>query len=508
MGVYEERPPRPAFGIYKRAALAAIIIVLSTAGAVSSAVLLEVKDAVDIFNQAAGIGGRIEGADEFLEDVEAGKPQTILLLGSDRRWIDEKEGNPVRSDTIMLLRLDPDRGATAVMNIPRDLKTTVPGLGTTKINEAFSEGGPKGMVETVRRLLGIPIHHVVVVNFGGFKEAVNRLGCVYVDVDRRYFHSNEGLPPSQQYAEIDVKPGYQKLCGQKSLDYVRYRHGDNDFVRSSRQQDFLRQAKEQIGLGSLFDDREELLKIFGRNTQTDIRSNEAVLRLMKLAFESAQHPIQQIPFRAGEERTGMADYVVASQAQIDATVDDFLNVRATERRPPRTTPERDKKKDKKRSSSDPWPGLTSSPQSVEDQAIKMQLKLKFPVFWPKLGLRSARYNFADSNDNPTQPRMYRIVDRGSKKKYRAYRMVVDAGGFGQYYGIQGTTWTAPPILDNPDDEVEMRGRKYNVYYDGRKIRIVGWKRDNAVYWVSNTLSESLTNKQMLGIAQSLSSVGR
>jgi polyisoprenyl-teichoic acid--peptidoglycan teichoic acid transferase len=506
MGVYEERPPRPAWGIYKRAALAAIIIVLSTAGAVSSAVLLEVKDAVDIFRSE---NVPIPDIGNALDDVEAGKPQTILLLGSDRRWVDAKEGNPVRSDTIMLVRLDPDKGATAVMNIPRDLKVTIPGYGTAKINEAFSEAGPKGMVQTVRRLLEIPIHHVVVVNFGGFVDAVNRLNCVYVDVDRRYYHSNEGLPPSQQYAEIDVKPGYQRLCGKKSLDYVRYRHGDNDFVRSSRQQDFLRQAKEQIGLGSLFNDRDELLRIFARNTQTDIRSNEAVLRLMKLAFESAQHPIQQIPFRADEERSAMADYVVASQSQVEATVDDFLNVRATERRAPTATKKRDdNKKSKGSSSSSEWPGLVSSPQSLEDQAIKMQLKSKFPVFWPKLSLRSAQFNFADINDNPMQPRTYKIVDRDSKKRYRAYRMVVDAGGFGQYYGIQGTTWTAPPILDNPDDEVTMRGRKYLVFLDGRKIRIVGWKRDNAVYWVSNTLSEALTNKQMLGIAQSLSGVGR
>ncbi len=83
-------------------------------------------------------------------------------------------------------------------------------------------------------------------NFGGFQRAVNRLGCVYIDVDHRYYHSNAGLPPSAQYSEIDIKPGYQKLCGAKALDYVRYRHIDSDFVRSARQQDFLRQAKGQF----------------------------------------------------------------------------------------------------------------------------------------------------------------------------------------------------------------------------------------------------------------------
>jgi LCP family protein required for cell wall assembly len=507
MAVYEERPPRPAWGIYKRAALAALVIVLATAGAVSAAVLLQVKEAVDIFITASGEEGRIKGVDDVLAGVPAGKPQTILVLGSDRRWVDKKQGNPVRSDTIMLIRLDPGKGATAVMNIPRDLKYHMAGRGTMKINEVFSLEGPKGMVRAVHGLLGLDIHHVVVVNFGGFKEAVNRLGCVFVDVDRRYFHSNLGLPASEQYAEINVKPGYQKLCGQKALDYVRYRHGDNDFVRSSRQQDFLRQAKEQIGLGSLFDDREELLRIFGRNTQTDIHSNTQVLRLIKLAFESAKHPIQQIPFRAGEEISQNAAYVVASDSQIKATVDDFLNVRAVDRRPPTTTPRRSSGGKKKKRAANPWPGLTRSPQSVEDQAIKMQLKTKFPVYWPKLTLTSGRYNFADFRGNPLQPRTYSIADRNGKK-YKAYRMVVDAGGFGQYYGIQGTTWTAPPILDNPDQTTTVRGRKLLIYRDGRKIRLIGWKRPNAVYWISNTLSEALSNKEMLGIAQSLERIGR
>ena len=233
--------------------------------------------------------------------MPAGKPQTILVLGSDRRFVDIKQDNPARSDTMMLVRLDPSKEATAVMNIPRDLKVPIQvpggGIDTTKINAAYSYGGPALAVKTVRNLLHIPINHVVNVNFGGFQRAVNRLGCVYVDVDRRYYHSNAGLPVSAQYAEINVPAGYQKLCGSKSLDYVRFRHADDDLVRSARQQDFLRQAKDQIGLGRLFGDRKELLRIFGRYTDTDLHSNSAILRLLKLAFESSGHPIREVRFR-------------------------------------------------------------------------------------------------------------------------------------------------------------------------------------------------------------------
>jgi hypothetical protein len=81
--------------------------------------------------------------------------------------------------------------------------------------------------------------------------------------------------------------------------------------------------------------------------------------------------------------------------------------------------------------------------------------------------------------------------------------VVSKGLAGEYYGIQGTTWKAPPILDNPDEVRNLGGRKFRIYYDGRRIRLVAWKTSRAVYWVTNTLSGSLTSRQMLAIAQSL-----
>src|SRR3954467_1840968 len=501
MAVFEERPPRPAFSVYKRAALGAVSIMLLTAAAVSTAVLLQVKDLVDVY---IGVRHPIPHLNGALDDVSAGGPQTILLLGSDRRYVDIKQKNPARSDTIMLLRLDPSKGATAVMSIPRDLKVTIPGHRTSKINDSYSIGGPALTVRTVRQLLGIPINHVVNVNFGGFRRAVDRLKCVYVDIDRRYYHSNQGLAPSQQYAEINIPAGYQKLCGQKALDYVRYRPGDNDFIRSARPQDFLRQAKEQIGLGQLFGDRKGLVRIFGTYTDTDIASNTAILRLLKLAFLSAKNPIQQIPFRAGEENTDTADYVVARPDQIQRTVEDFLNVKAPKKQAQPKSSSSDRKRARRQRSraAAQFPGLFNAARAAEDQAVKLQLRHPgFPVYYPKLAKLGSTY----VND-PATPRTYTIHDR-SGNGYSAYRIVVQAPGFGQYYGIQGTNWKAPPILDNPDEKRRMRGRDYQLFYDGRALRLVSWETPRAVYWVSNTLTESLTNKQMLGIARSLSRIG-
>ena len=96
---------------------------------------------------------------------------------------------------------------------------------------------------------------MVNVDFNGFADAVNAIDCVYVDVDRHYYHSNVGLAATEQYAEIDVPAGYQRLCGYNALQYVRYRHDDNDLVRAARQQDFLREARQELPGEKILSDR-------------------------------------------------------------------------------------------------------------------------------------------------------------------------------------------------------------------------------------------------------------
>ena len=491
-----ELPPRLGLAMAKNFAIGGIIIVLLSATAVASAVLLEVDKSIEIFQENSI---PIPDIKNELDEVDPGSPQTILVLGSDRRFGDTKAGLPARSDTIIIVRLDPNKEATAVLSLPRDLMVEVPGYGEKKINEAYALGGPKLTVRTVKRFLGLPISHVVNVNFGGFQRAVNRLGCVYVDIDRRYFNDRGG---PGGYATIDLKPGYQKLCGRDSLDFVRFRHTDNDFVRAARQQEFLRQAKDQIGLGKVFGDRNELLRIFGRYTQTDIaRDNDAaVLRLLKLAYESSKHPIREIKFRGGQSRRG--NFVEISPLQQQQMIDEFIDVglggaaAALEDENERKPKPKAIKAGKRLA-----PGLVERKEEGENHVLDITTKLtNLPVYFPKARLGGGGY-VKDS------PRSYEIFDR-NKNRYRAYRIVLSQGEDGQYYGVQGTTWKAPPILDNPTDEVRMRKRTYQRYFDGRRIRLIAWKTPKAVYWVSNTLSRRLTNKQMMDIARSLQRIGQ
>jgi polyisoprenyl-teichoic acid--peptidoglycan teichoic acid transferase len=106
----------------------------------------------------------------------------------------------------------------------------------------------------------------------------------------------------------------------------------------------------------------------------------------------------------------------------------------------------------------------------------------------------------------SNPRLYTIEDRAGYK-YKAYRIVGYAGENGQYWGVEGMTWRSPPILDDPSDTERLGGRTYAMYYDGTRLRLIAWRTKNAVYWVSNTLSRTLTNQQMRDIAKSLTRVG-
>src|ERR687898_573416 len=322
--------PRP--GLWKRLLLGALLVVFAAAGATAVAAFHEVDKVVN----ALELGPELKLGKNVLADTDPGQPQTLLILGSDRRPKQNAEGAAgARSDTIMLVRLDPDKEATAIMSLPRDLKVRIPGHGVDKINAAYEYGGPALTLQTVKQLTGLPINHVVNVTFKGFWRAVNAIGCVYSDVDRDYFND------SAEFTFIDIDPGYQRLCARQALQYVRFRHFDTDLVRSARQQDFLRQMKQQVTYSDLISKRDRLVKIFGRNTATDreLRSTTEVLRLLKLAVFSAGQPIQEIHF---EGELGPS-FVEASDAQVQKLVQQFLKVedspgprgRAPEERPAR-----------------------------------------------------------------------------------------------------------------------------------------------------------------------------
>ena len=184
---------------------------------------------------------------------QADAPAIALVIGSDHRYSDGS--SPSRSDTFMLVRIDPKRHLVSLLSFPRDLWVPIPGFGNDRINAAFSDGAQlqgssptKLALETVKNLTGLKINYVAVVDFRGFSDLVNDLHGVYVPVDQYYLHTkatNDASPISDRYSVIDVKPGYQLLRGPDALAFSRYRHTDSDFYRNARQQTFLRAFEQR-----------------------------------------------------------------------------------------------------------------------------------------------------------------------------------------------------------------------------------------------------------------------
>jgi LCP family protein required for cell wall assembly len=487
-----EPPARGARGLWLRLLLGAVLVVSASASATALAALREVDTVV----RALRVQNRLALGTELAE-ADAGRPQTLMLIGSDRRAKTARDANAgARSDTVILVRLDPSKGATALLSLPRDLKVEIPGHGTDKLNAAYSIGGSRLTLRTVKALTGLRINHVVNVDFGGFREAVDAVGCVYADIDHRYYNDNTtGL---ERYATIDVEQGYQKLCGSDALDYVRYRHADNDLVRAARQQDFLRQAKQQVGPGRILRDREELVRVFGRYTQSDIDSRAGVLRLIKLVIASARQPIREVHF---EGEIGPS-YFTASSARVKKLAREFLGTEATRGPRPGAGSDDGRRSRRRRRSGNRRRLIDAAAEGRAQRLQAVAAGVRFPVFYPRLKVRGA--SFAD------EPRVYGIRtpptdERPRGRVHNAYRLVVHRGLVGQYYGIQGTTWRDPPILEDPSEVRRLGGRRFELHYDGDRLRLVAWRTREGSYWVSNTLLQSLSERQMLEIARSTAS---
>lgn len=254
-------------------------------------------------------------------------PAIALVIGYDKRY---GESGPGRSDTLMLIRADPQAKAISMMSFPRDLSVQVrcpSGWFTGKINSAYATCKEEGALETVKALTGLQINYLITVNFHGFKQVVDKLGGVWIDVDRRYYHSNAGVGLGYQYAKINLQPGYQLLRGSDALDFVRYRHADSDLYRNARQQLFVRAVKDQLSSASI-------TKLFGvvSAITSNVHAGEGgnggraipartILRFAKLAYGLPPGHVFQARIQG---LTGQYD-LFASQSSIQQAVQDFVN---------------------------------------------------------------------------------------------------------------------------------------------------------------------------------------
>jgi LCP family protein required for cell wall assembly len=324
------QPERPRRGIL-RVLLTAVLwlfaaMLVIVAGLAGGAYLYLEEDVVGAVQAR---DKEVRQAAERLDIVPAGEPAIALVVGYDKRAFGQDQVESPRSDTLMLVRADPVSKSISLLSFPRDLLVDVrcPGKPDVRarINAAYSQCGVTGSLETVRALTGLPINYLVTVNFRGFRKLVARVGGVWVDVDRRYFNDNSQY---EQYATIDLQPGYQKLNGSDALDFVRYRHTDSDLFRVARQQMFVGAFRDAVT--STFSPTKipGLVKTITDNVQVGVAENREIDKatLWRYALLAYQLPRGHVFQPKLEGLTDDAEFnVLAPEGAIKAAVDEFVN---------------------------------------------------------------------------------------------------------------------------------------------------------------------------------------
>jgi LCP family protein required for cell wall assembly len=244
---YVQPPPERGRGGTVRLVVGYFLLaVVTLVGGVVGGVYLWTHEALkDVSAHSAGV---VRAQRDLAKLSKPDQPAVALVIGYDHRAGIESDV-PSRSDTIMLVRADPVGQTISMLSFPRDMRVPIHCPGKlpyeSKINSAYEACGEAGTLETVHALTGIDVNYLVTVDFHGFKQIVDKLGGVWIDVDHRYFNDNAGVSPGNGYATINLWPGYQKLNGSQALDYARFRHTDSDLYRVARQQLFVQALKQQ-----------------------------------------------------------------------------------------------------------------------------------------------------------------------------------------------------------------------------------------------------------------------
>ncbi len=477
---------------------AGALIALLTAAVISTAVF----EGVSSISDALAKGGLIKSPD--LTPTSGDSPTTFLILGSDGREKGAVDASvPHHSDTILLVHLDPSTGLWSQLSIPRDFYVHFSYHGSeyaSKINYAYTLGGPNLSLDVVEHLLNIPINYIINLNFGAFDEVVDKLGCVYVDVDHQYLNT-PAESAADGWAAINVRPGYQRLCGQHALDYVRVRHFDDTFARDAREQGFLRDAKQQLGVSGLLGHASAIVGALSKSVSSNIRGGSTIAGLIETVVNSVNGPVRQVAFPNVPIDVDGQDDQTATAAEIHQTVEQFIaptvaapvvhairvthHARSRRHHAAGSTP----------ASAIPTPpGLAPTPADVTSSAFALGVNVPFPVYVPNLVLASASLD-------PYEPFSSYTVRDPQGHPHTGYRIDWGTGSVGAYYGIEGMNWTDPPLFAHANT-VERYGRRYLYVDTGSHVQDVGWIVGKELYWISNTIFGSLTAAQMFALAES------
>jgi LCP family protein required for cell wall assembly len=196
----------------------------------------------------------------------------LLVMGVDSNGKGTQRFVGTRSDTMMIVSLDPAKKKVGLVSIPRDSRVAIEGHGTDKINSAHAFGGPDLAVSTVRNTFMVQIDHYVAIDTQGLKTLFEALGPVEILVEKpmHYRDRTAGL-------NVDLQPGLQTLDPAQAEEYVRFRHDAlGDIGRMERQQWFLRQVARKLREPQVVLKLPELIAFARDNVVTDLTAEDMV----------------------------------------------------------------------------------------------------------------------------------------------------------------------------------------------------------------------------------------
>lgn len=255
------------------------------------------------------------------------RPVHILVMGVDLPDPGEADADQLfsgRSDTMLLVRVDPDAGDVDLLSIPRDTQVNIPGEGIAKINHANLAGGPELVAETIQTNLGpVPIDRYVRVSTGALRELVDLLGGVEVMVPQRmvYTDNTQGL-------NIDLEAGWQTLNGDQAEQFARFR-GDStgDIGRVQRQQMLMKALRERLTHPTVIPRLPQIVRVMMRYVDTNLTVEEMLaLTNVGLEIEPDNLNMVMLPGRFSSPSEYVASYWILDPVATQQVMNNFFEL--------------------------------------------------------------------------------------------------------------------------------------------------------------------------------------
>jgi polyisoprenyl-teichoic acid--peptidoglycan teichoic acid transferase len=279
--------------------LTILTILIVAAGAYAYSIYHSLTSAVETMHSPIADRAKSDKRQEQVS-LEKAQPFSVALLG-----VDQRPGDNGRSDSIIVMAINPNTNSVKMVSIPRDTRTEIVGKGTVdKINHAYAFGGVKMSLNTIENFLNIPIDYYVQINMEGFKDIVDSVGGVSVNNDLDFTSDGAHFPK-----------GTLNLNGEKALKYARMRHEDprGDFGRQMRQREIIKAVIDKGASVSSLTKFGDIFKALGNNVKTNLTFDEMVTIQSK--YRQASNNIEQVQVTAKGAMINKISYQIVSDEE-------------------------------------------------------------------------------------------------------------------------------------------------------------------------------------------------